>query len=216
MSKIPRAYTYNDIANKSFNVFPFTGIWGEHQGKPERAGSILIYGDSGHGKTTYALQLLKYICRFEKAFYNSVEEGMRDSFKTNLKINGLKSVSHLYTFQSEFYDTTYQRLDRKRQPKIVFIDSAQYFFRGKTELDYFKLIQKFSNTLFIWISHIQGNAPKGSIADAIKWDAQNIIRVEDFKAYTEKSRCGGSEITPYIISQEKADERELKLVKTQS
>lgn len=213
MSNIPRAYSYTDIAKKEFKVLPFEGKWKEHQGEPERAGSILIYGDSGHGKTTYALQFMKYLCGFEKVFYNTVEEGMKASFKRNLKLNGLESCSAQYTFQSEFYDDAVKRLSRKRQPKIVFIDSVQYFFRFKKEAHYFKLMEMFPSTLFVWISHLQKNAPKGAIAEAIKYDAQNTIKVEDFVAYIEKTRCGANETNPYIISKVKAEERELKLLK---
>ncbi|MBB4117897.1 hypothetical protein GGR32_000169 [Mesonia hippocampi] len=213
MSNIPRAYSYTDIERKEFDVLPFTGIWKDHQGEPERAGSIIIYGGSGHGKTTYGLQFMKYLCGFEKVFYNTPEEGMKASFRRNLKLNGLQYISDKYNFQSEFYDDMVKRLSQKRQPKIVFVDSVQYCFRGKRDTHYFDLIEKFPNTLFVWISQMQKNAPKGSVADAIMWDAQNVIRVQDFKAYIEKTRCGGNETMPYVISQEKANERELKLLK---
>ena len=56
---IPRAYTYEDLARKKYKTLPLKGGWKEHLGEIERAGSILIYGDSGHGKTTYALQLMR-------------------------------------------------------------------------------------------------------------------------------------------------------------
>lgn len=213
MTSIPRAYTYTDIERKEFTVMPFSGKWKDHQGEPERAGSILIYGGSGHGKTTYALQYMKYLCGFEKVYYNTVEEGMKASFRRNLNLNGLQYHSDKYTFQREFFDDTVRRLNRKRQPKIVFIDSVQYFFRGKKKSDYFDLMEMFPNTLFIWISHMQKNSPKGAIADDIKYDAQNVIKVQDFMAYVEKTRCGGNETSAYIISKEKAEERELKLLK---
>ncbi len=212
---IPRAYTYTDIERKVFDIFQFEGEWKRHLGEVERAGSILIYGASGHGKTTYALQLMKYLCEFEKCFYDTAEEGMKASFQRNLQLNGLKSVSSKYSFQKEDYEQLIARLDRKRQPKIVFIDSVQYLFRKykrNGEDKYFQLIEKFPDTLFIWISQMQKNEPKGAIADAIKWDSQNVIRVEDFKAYIEKTRTGGDEITPYIVSQYKTDQREFKLM----
>lgn len=212
---IPRAYTYTDIERKVFDVLKFEGEWKRHLGEVERAGSILIYGGSGHGKTTYALQLMKYLCEFEKCFYDTAEEGMKASFQRNLQLNGLKSVSGKYSFQKEDYEQLVARLDRKRQPKIIFIDSVQYLFRKykrNGEDKYFQLIEKFPDTLFIWISQMQKNEPKGAIADAIKWDAQNVIRVEDFKAYIEKTRTGGDEITPYIVSQYKTDQREFKLM----
>ena len=56
---VPRAYTYEDLARKKYKTLPLKGGWKEYLGEIEKAGSILIYGDSGHGKTTYALQLMR-------------------------------------------------------------------------------------------------------------------------------------------------------------
>lgn len=210
---VPRYLTHRDIEEATFKEFAFKGEWLRHLGTPERAKSILIYGGSGHGKTAYALQLMKYFCSFEKVFYNTVEEGLRASFSRSLELNNIKSVKGKYVSQSEFYDDMFKRLDRKRQPKIVFVDSVQYCFRGKRDIHYWELIEKFEDTLFVFISQMAKGLPKGAIADAIKWDSQAIIKVQDFKAYVEKSRCGGDETQPYIINQQKADERELKLVR---
>lgn len=210
---IPRAYTYTDIERKEFNMIPLTDEWLRHLGEMERGGSVLIKGDSGHGKTAYAMQLMKELCAIEKVFYDSVEEGMKASFRRSLKLNGLKLVSSKYTFQSERYDDLIKRLNRKRQPKIVFIDSIQYCFRGKRKEDYDNMIEMFPSTLFIGISHVRKGSVIGAVAEQFYWDCQNRIHVEDFKAYVEKSRCGGDELTPYIISKEKAEERELKLLK---
>ncbi len=211
--KIPRAYGYEDIKRRSFDMLPLAGEWLHHLGEMERTGSVLIKGDSGHGKTAYAMQLMKALCHIEKVFYNSVEEGMKASFKRSLELNGLKAVSNKYVFQSERYDDMMSRLSRKRQPKIVFIDSIQYCFRGKRKDAYHKMLEQCPNTLFIGISHIKKGAVVGAVADEFYWDCQNRIHIEDFRAYVEKSRCGGDELTPYIISQQKADERELKLLK---
>lgn len=212
--EVPRYLNHEDAERAKFKIFDFNGEWLRHLGdEVERAGSILIYGGSGHGKTTYALQMMKYLSGFEKVFYNSVEEGMRASFIRSLKLNNIKSIKGKYVFQSEFYDDMWKRLDRKRQPKIVFVDSVQYCFRGKRDQHYWDLVEKFNDTLFVFVSQMSKGAPKGAVADAIMWDTQAIIKIQDFKAYIEKTRCGGDETTPYIINQQKAEERELKLLK---
>ncbi len=208
-----RAYTYEDIAKAKFKMIPLQGEWLRHLGRMERSGSILIMGDSGHGKTSYALQLMKVLCQIEKVHYNTAEEGMKASFKRSLDLNGLKTVSSKYVFQKESYDEMMQRLSRKRQPKIVFIDSVQYCFRGKRKEDYHRMLEQCPDTLFIGVSHFKKGAPVGAVADEFYWDCQNRIFIQDFKAYVDKSRCGGDEVQPYIINQQKADERELKLLK---
>ncbi len=212
--KIPRAYSYNDIERRKFKILPLQGEWLRHLGdEVERTGSILIMGDSGHGKTTYAMKLMKALCKIEKVYYNTVEEGMKASFRRSLRLNGLQTVKSKFIFQSESYDEMVTRLKQKYQPKIVIIDSIQYCFRGKTKDDYLKLIEMFPDTLFIGISHIKKGQVIGAVAEEFYWLCQNRIYIEDFKAYIDKSRCGGDQKTPYIISQEKAAERELKLLK---
>lgn len=211
--KLEKAYNYSDIENRKFTMLELEHEWKRHLGEMERSGSVIIMGDSGDGKTTYALQMTKAISPIERVLYNSAEEGIRASFKRSLLLNNMKVVKSRFKYVSEGYDELFARLKMKRQPKVVIIDSAQYFFRGKSVKDYFDLIETYADTLFIFISHIKKGMPKGAVAEEIYWDCQNRIIVSDFKAYIDKSRCGGDETTPYIISQEKADERELKLLK---
>ena len=197
---IPRAYTYEDLARKKYKTLPLKGAWKEHLGEIERAGSILIYGDSGHGKTTYALQLMRELCQGEKVLYN-------------LERTGLKQYKNKYLVCGEPLDKLIQRLSRPQQPKIVFIDSVQACFRGQKATAYHDLILQFPQTLFIGISQMSKGMPKGAVAEEFYWFCQDRILVKDFKAYIDKTRTGGNELEPYIISESKAGERELKLIK---
>lgn len=210
---IKKAYSYTDIEKRNFKMLKLEKEWERHLGNMERSGSVLVLGDSGDGKTTYALQMTKAISPVERVLYNSAEEGIRASFKRSLMLNNMKSVKSRFTYVKEGYDQLFKRLQMKRQPKVVIIDSVQYFFRGKGVKDYFRLIETFNDTLFIFISHISKGMPKGAVANEIYWDCQNRILVSDFQAIIKKSRCGADETTPYIINQQKADERQLKLLK---
>ena len=210
---IPRAYTYEDLARKKYKTLPLKGVWKEHLGDIERSGSILIYGDSGHGKTTYALQLMRELCQGEKVLYNSLEECGSLSLFTNLERAGLKQYKNKYLVCGEPLDNLIQRLSRPQQPKIVFIDSVQACFRGKKTEDYHNLILQFPQTLFIGISQISKGMPKGAVAEEFYWFCQNRVLVKDFKAYIDKTRTGGNELEPYIISESKAGERELKMIR---
>ncbi|MDO5106602.1 ATP-binding protein [Capnocytophaga sp.] len=213
-NNIPRAYTYEDLKRKKYNTLPLSASWADHLGKVERAGSILIYGKSGHGKTTYALQLMKELCKHEKVLYNSLEECGSLSMVENLDMNGLQPYKNKYTVQKEKVDKLIRRLSRPQQPKIVFIDSIQECFDGKPANMYNKLIEMFPTTLFIGISQVDGKGnPKGAVANKFYWLCQNRIVVQDFVASIEKTRTGANEIEPYIISEKKAAEREFKLNK---
>ena len=210
---IPRAYTYEDLARKKYKTLPLKGVWKEHLGEIERSGSILIYGDSGHGKTTYALQLMRELCQGEKVLYNSLEECGKLSLLTNLERAGLKQYKNKYLVCGEPLDNLIQRLSRPQQPKIVFIDSVQAVFRGKKTEDYHNLILQFPQTLFIGISQMRKGMPKGAVAEEFYWFCQDRVLVQDFNAYIEKTRTGGNELEPYIISEIKAGEREAKMIR---
>ena len=209
---IPRAYTYEDLARKKYKTIDLSPQWADHLGKVERSGSLLIYGDSGHGKTTDALQLMKELCQKEKVLYNSLEECGSLSLIENLDRYGLKQYRKRYTVQKEYVDKMMLRLDRPQQPKIVFIDSIQECFDGKPASLYNKLIEAFPNTLFIGISQTDSKGkPKGAVANKFYWLSQNRIYVKDFRAYIEKTRTGANELEPYLISAEKAQQRDFKL-----
>jgi len=208
--KIKKAFTYSDIAKRNFKTLDFQDAWLEHIGKPERTGSWIIWGGSGNGKTSYVLQLVRYLCSFERVHYNTLEEGMRESFKLALERNNIKSVASKFTFQSENYEQLVSRLSRKRMPKIVVIDSLQYFFRKKNASHYFDLLARFPDTIFIFISHARGSEPKGELADDIRYNSDVKIYVKDFVAEIKTSRFGGDK--PFTIWEQGYNDRQLKLL----
>ena len=206
--KLDRAYTYSDIEKRKFNTLDFQGKWLEHIGTPERKESWIIYGLSGQGKTSYAMQLAKYLTQFERVHYNTLEEGMGLSFKLAMERVNMKAVGNKFTYKKESYDKLVERLSKKRMPKIVIIDSLQYFFhdRKKTaQEDYFSLMEKFPTTLFIFISHATGNVPRDSLGVTVKFHSDVKIHVHGFVASSSGdhagTRYGGKE--PMIISEEK-------------
>ena len=209
---VPRAYNYADIINHKFKVLDFNGDWLNHIGKPERAGSWVVFGYSGNGKTSYELQLAKYLCNFEKVHINTLEEGMKLSFKKALLRNNMKAVKSKFTFHSENFDQLVKRLSRKRQPKIVLIDSLQYFFRRKKIDDYFWLLNNFPDTLFIFIAHATKSGQiKTNLAEDILFHSDLKIFVKDFMATIQTSRYGGS--APYLIYKKGYEDRQLLLLK---
>lgn len=209
--KVKKAYSYGDIQKRNFKTLNLTGEWLEHIGKPERSGSWVAYGYSGNGKTSYEMQLAKMLCGHEKVHINTLEEGMRQSFKDALNRNNMASVKNRFTFQSETYDELWKRLDRKRQPKIVFIDSLQYFFRRKRLDHYFELLEYFNDTLFIFMAHsLKGGQIKGSIAEDILYHSDCKLYIKDFVCEVQTSRYGGSK--PFVIYEEGAKQRQVKLL----
>lgn len=79
-----RAASVEQVLKTKFQLLPFEGDWLESLGCPELTGTWIIWGSSGNGKTRFALQLCKYLCRFGRVAYNSLEEGVSQSLKLAL------------------------------------------------------------------------------------------------------------------------------------
>jgi archaellum biogenesis ATPase FlaH len=212
---VKKALSFSDAKKKRYNLLKINHPeYDRHLGTMELTGSVLIKGGSGNGKTTYMLKLVKVLCKQEPVHICTPEESGRHSFFRALELNNMEECGNRFSFSADCFDELYARLKRKRQKKIIVIDSIQVFFKGKKRDDYYKLINSFPDTLFIGISKVNSKGDVvGAVADEFHWDCQNRIRVEDFQAYLEKTRCGGDQGTPLIISKVKAQERGLKIVK---
>lgn len=206
--KVPPAYSYSDIEKMKFITLPFEGVWKELIGEPEIAGSWIIWGKSANGKTRFALQLAKYLAGFQKVYYNSLEEGLKLSFKNALEANNIKAVGSKFCFHKEKLPQMRARLDKDRSPNIIVIDSLQHF--RISIADYYNLIEDFPKKLFIFISHANGSEPKGELGDEIRYNSDVKIRVNQFIATpVETTRYGGYK--PYVIWEQGANNTELKL-----
>ncbi|MDR2626580.1 MAG: hypothetical protein LBC40_00925 [Dysgonamonadaceae bacterium] len=197
-----RAYSVDNVLHAKFETFPFEGEWEAAIGHPERSGTWMIYGPPKNGKTTFAMKLAKYLTRFERVAYNSVEEGLSLSIQHVFDRVGMKEVkSRLVLLDRDSVDDLVKRLQVHRSPGVVVIDSIQFW-----EMDfktYKRLKEAFPNKVFIYVSHIEGGVPQGSTARRVWRDASVAFRVDRFKAFPV-GRFGGGE--PIVISEEQAEE----------
>lgn len=198
--KIKRALYPTQLESKKMAIMAFDGPWLALVGQPERSGSWLIWGNSGNGKTSFALQLAGYLTRFGRVAYNSLEEGISESLKRSVKINGLVGIKNLILLDKETLDELTERLERPKSPAIVIIDSIQY--TGLNYRDYKNLRDSFRNKLFVFVSHAEGREPAGRTARSIRYDANVKIYIEGYVAYAV-SRYGGGK--PYVIWEQGAD-----------
>lgn len=199
-SMAKRALTIKDIREYEAKTLPFEGNWLQSIGTPELKGAWIIWGNSTNGKTRFALQLARYLAKFVKVAYDSLEEGLSQSMKTALEDVGMADLKrNFYLLDQEPISELTQRLKKQRSPQVIFIDSLQY--SGLTYSDYKTLRDTFKHKLFILISHAEGRDPKGSVGKSIRYDAFVKIYVEGYKAFPQ-SRYGGGE--PYTIWHEGA------------
>ncbi|MCT4647599.1 MAG: hypothetical protein N4A74_21610 [Carboxylicivirga sp.] len=219
--EVPSALSWGDIAKRNYKTLEFEGEWLEHLGEPELSGSWITWGLSGNGKTAYEMQLAKYMTGFTKVHYSPLEECKKiagskvkvgKSFKMAMERANMSSVvKGKFGVYPESYDELVKRLEKARSANYIVIDSLQYFFRGMTIKHYFDLLDYFPNKLFHFISHAQGNSPKGKLADSIRYHSDIKIHVKDFVAEIYANRFGGGK--PHVIWEKGMRERELKLIK---
>jgi len=205
---VRRAYSADSVISMERELCEFDGQWLEAVGKPELKGTWCIGGLPKNGKTSFTMQLAKYLTRWHLVAYNSIEEGISASFAETLRRCRMDEVkaNRFIVLNNEDIKDIECRLSKRKSPKIVIIDSIQ--FLGLNTETYLRWKKRFPEKLFIYITHLQGQYPEGKTALKIWRDSDVVIKVEGFRAYPT-SRYGGGK--PITISEDKAAMFELQL-----
>jgi len=194
-----RAIGITEFIGKSFDTYDFEGEWFESLGAPEKNFLMIIYGDSGNGKTEFAIKLTKYLASFTRVLYCSYEQGISKSLQDAILRNEMDEVNGQVLFTSgEPLSDLIARLKRKQSPRICIIDSLDYM---RLTTDQFKLLRKlFPRKSFIIISWSSNDKPKSQYAKDIEYMCDIKTLVKNFNAYS-RSRFGGNK--PFVIWQKK-------------
>lgn len=181
----------------------FTGAWYDLLGRPAPYGTWIIWGLSGSGKTSFTCRLAKYLARFGRVAYLSLEEGDSLSLQRSFEDAGMMEVNGKLVLLDMDMGEMLERLEKPKSWDIIIIDSLQY--ARLTYDDYLEMVKKFPKKLFVFVSHADGKNPKGGTADSIRYDSHCKIYVEAFRA-TANSRFldKGQQQKPFIIWEEKA------------
>lgn len=178
-----KTITNKNFVHMRFKTAEFDGPWLRSFGNPELRGSWLIYGDSGSGKTTFNMQLAKYLTRFGRVGYNTIEQGACESFQNAWNRVGMEEAGNqIVLIEKETLAELRDRLAKRRSPDILIIDSVHYWLGFKIN-DYMKLLADFPQKLFIFIAHERAGEPKGDMAKYIRYNSDIKIHVEHFKAF---------------------------------
>lgn len=203
VKKRKRMANAREVLEMNFRPMGFDGEMLELFGDPERTGCWIIWGESGNGKTSCALQLAKYLTRFGRVLYDSIEEGISLSLKNALERTGMiECKNRFFILNKESLSELEVRLEKRKSPDIIFIDSVQY--SGLNKITAKALVEKFPNKLFVFVSHAAGKLPDGRTANAIRYDANVKIMVRGYQAKIQ-SRYGGDKAKTMIIWREGAE-----------
>ncbi|WP_418169173.1 ATP-binding protein [Alistipes putredinis] len=178
-----RAISNKNVLTAKFEVADFEGEFLASFGRPELRGAWIIYGGSGSGKTTFVMQVCKYLTRFRRVAYNSLEQGLSLSLQKAWERVGMQEVGNkIILLNKEQLKDLRVRLLKKQSPDVIVIDSVHYLRRFNMD-QYQNLRDEFPNKLFIFVSHEKGGMPKGMMAQNIRYDSEVKIRVEGYKAF---------------------------------
>ena len=179
-----RALTVKEVLNKKRQTFPFDGKWADAFGQPERTGVWFIWGRSGNGKTSFVMQLIAELCKYDRVAFDSMEEGDSLSMRQKLVRHGLSQVgSRFHLLNAEPMTELKERLARRKSYNIIVIDSFQY--TQMSYRDYIQFKEQNKDKLIVFISHAKGSLPRGSAAEGVMYDATLKIWVEGFKAFSK-------------------------------
>lgn len=202
LRKPKRAYSPCEVMKMIRPTFKFNGDWQASMGNPATSGTWIIWGMPGNGKSSFVMQLAKYLCRFDRVVYNSLEESTGRSLQMSIERHQMEEVNKRFLIlDREPMDKLIERLQKKRSPGIVIIDSFQY--SGLTYNGYKEMKEALPGKLIIFISHAEGIRPEGRAAKKVEYDADIKILVSGFRA-TAKSRFMNTPGVPYTIWEEGA------------
>ncbi len=179
-----RAISNKNVLAAQFETADFGGPFLASFGRPELRGVWIIWGGSGSGKTTFTLQLCKYLSGFRRVAYNSLEQGLSLSLqKAWERVEMAEAGSNIILLDKEELPELRARLSKRKSPEIIVIDSLQYLDSFTWRL--FKSLKKdYPDKLFIFISQVDKS---GNLADKlavrIRFDADIKIKVEGYKAF---------------------------------
>jgi hypothetical protein len=175
------AITAAKLMKKKFKLMQWEGEWKQAFGQPETTGVWFVWGGSGNGKTTFTLQLIKQLLNGNRALVNSLEEGNKSSMKNALMaVNFGKREQNKVLICREPMSDFARRLQQPRAAKVAVIDSVQ--MTGWTFEDYLSFKNANTDKLLVFVSQSERGKPIGKLAERIKFDADQKIYVEGYRA----------------------------------
>ena len=185
----------------------FTGKWLESFGEPPTSGSWIIFGTSGSGKTSFALKLAKYLTRFDRVLYWTLEQGNTKTFQNAWKREKMSECGTGIMVADEEVDFKMieKSMNQRKGRGILIIDSLTPL-KGQSFniVAYEKFRKKMKGKLMIWVSHEKNGLPDTNVGDYIMKLADLKIRIEGFVAMTNTR--AGRQMKDFVIWEKGAAE----------
>ena len=208
-----------------FERLPLSERFFKTLGRLPQCFMIIVYGDSGEGKTEFCVQLAKELTKFGKVKWMGYETAHDADIQDAAGRNDFKGLPISWVDPWEIKerkkkpvldfprckDENINRLFEDFVCEILGKKSARYWFIDSIDGS------KFTEEMIMWlrpkirktkglicIAHAKGRAPKKEVSKAVEFYGHIGIYVKSYIAYVEKNRFGGFE--PYVVYEKKARE----------
>jgi len=190
---MPRTFGVHHILNKVFKRLGIEGEWLALFGHLSDPFTMLVFGHPKNGKTTLLMMFCKYLTRFGKVWYNSIEEGdsstIQDAFN---RVNmGELEEGKFMLGDRYFFSHMMEKLARPNSGRFVVIDSRDYI--NLTSLQWKKLTTTFPHKSFILVCWEKAGKPSGKFAQDIQYMVDVVVNVKNFRAKAVGRFGGGKE-----------------------
>lgn len=117
----------------------FQGAWLQLIGQPQTNFKMLVQGESGSGKSHFAIQLAQYLTGFGRVLYVSGEEGFAATFQDKIRTMGAHRHPNFYT--GDFRTGTELLVEAPNLYHFIVIDSINDM--GISYEQYLQIIERF-------------------------------------------------------------------------
>ncbi len=199
--ELKKVLTVANIQNTKVERIPFEGEWYEAFGQPQNRGVWYVWGGSGSGKSSLAMQLAKAFAEHGKTLYNVLEEETDDSDFIDRTIQfQMQDVQHNFHAQRYNLSELNAYLEKRNSAHYIIIDSLPYFLDNWQEYRDFK--KKWATKkVLVFIGHADGKNPSTDLQKKVMFDAKMKIFVSGHLA-TCKGRTIGPNGGRFIIWKE--------------
>lgn len=199
--KLKKLLTVANIQNTKVERIPFEDEWYEAFKQPQNRGVWYVWGGSGSGKSSFAMQLAKELAKSGNVLYNVLEEETDDSDFIDRTITfQMQDVKESFHAQRYTLKELNAYLEKRSSADYIIIDSLPYFLENWQEYKEFKQ-QWATKKVLIFIGHAEGKNPSTELQKKVMFDAKMKIFVSGYLA-TCKGRTIGPNGGRFIVWQE--------------
>jgi hypothetical protein len=197
-----RVLSFRNISDARVPRVEWDGDWERAFGRPQATGVWFVFGNSGHGKTTFVLMLIKRLAEFGRVHFISYEEGATSaSIQDGICRLGLLEVNRRVGIVVETIAELTNRLCKPYPPRFIVIDSLE--MSGATSRQIAALAARFPARLFIVIGQAEGKQPASRAGRDLLYVANQKIWVEGYRAISRGRSFG--ELKHLVIWEKEAN-----------